>query len=320
MNQPLISVIIPAYNAVQTLPTVLNSVRAQTYHDYEIIVVDDGSNDGTADFLTQQPDVRYIHQENQGVSAARNRGAAEAQGEYLAFLDADDLWHPQKLDIQMNIARHLPGFGLLGTEIKAVKTIAEPIVFGDYLKIPRVKKYNFYQLLHLLECFPSSALIPKIQYYDLGGFSRYWTVSEDRDMWQRIAYHYPYYKIPLPLTIRYQRPNSLSGGNRLYPLIYNTLIVEQWNIRRPNSLDMDHKIKYGKFIRIFRIVIKQYGREILKYYPREVFEKYWRRFEYAFGPWRQVVYNYFIIRNLIKYRFRQIPKRDFSPEMLERLQ
>lgn len=101
----LVSVIIPAYNAQRFLPMTLTSARAQTYPDLEIIVVDDGSTDATPEIAEAAARVdrrvRVVHQQNCGVAAARNRGIAEARGEYVAPLDADDVWHPWNLALQM---------------------------------------------------------------------------------------------------------------------------------------------------------------------------------------------------------------------------
>jgi glycosyltransferase involved in cell wall biosynthesis/ADP-heptose:LPS heptosyltransferase len=93
----LVSVIIPAYNRTRMILEVVESVRAQTYPDIQLIVVDDGSTDGTADLIDGQDDIICIRQKNGGPSAARNRGMREARGEFLAFLDSDDLWEPEFL-------------------------------------------------------------------------------------------------------------------------------------------------------------------------------------------------------------------------------
>jgi glycosyltransferase involved in cell wall biosynthesis len=96
-QHPLISVIIPTYNAARFLPEALGSIRQQAYEPLEIIVVDDGSTDGTKSLMAELPDVRYLHQSNQGPAAARNAGIQAARGDLLAFLDVDDLWTPDHL-------------------------------------------------------------------------------------------------------------------------------------------------------------------------------------------------------------------------------
>src|SRR5579883_3127014 len=108
-DQPLISVVIPAYNAARTIGATLRSVIDQTYPNIEIIVVDDGSTDGTAaivrSVLAGEPRLRFVAQGNAGVAAARNAGAALARGDFIAPVDADDLWHPTKLAKQMELMK-----------------------------------------------------------------------------------------------------------------------------------------------------------------------------------------------------------------------
>lgn len=101
-EHPLVSIIIPVYNGGRYLRAALESVFAQTYRPFEVIVIDDGSVDDSGGIAQSFPDVRYIHQANQGVAASRNHGIEAARGEFLAFLDQDDLWTPEKLKFQMD--------------------------------------------------------------------------------------------------------------------------------------------------------------------------------------------------------------------------
>ena len=114
---PLVSVVIPAYNAAATLPDTLDSVLAQTYPHIEIVVVDDGSRDGTPDVLARYaPRVRGIRQVNGGLAAARNAGLAAAQGQFIALLDADDLCEPERIGAQVAFMVDRPDVVLTGTE------------------------------------------------------------------------------------------------------------------------------------------------------------------------------------------------------------
>jgi len=114
---PLVSVVIPAYNAAATLPDTLDSVLAQTYPHIEIVVVDDGSRDGTSDVLARYaPRVRGIVQANGGLAAARNAGLAQAQGRFIALLDADDLCEPERIGAQVAFMMERPDVVLTGTE------------------------------------------------------------------------------------------------------------------------------------------------------------------------------------------------------------
>lgn len=114
-GKPLVSVVIPTYNRVQQTIAAIESVLAQTYSHFEIIVVDDGSTDSSGEaierFLRQGTNGRhqlfFLRQPNQGASAARNTGIAKARGEYIAFLDSDDYWLPEKLEWQMRALEQL---------------------------------------------------------------------------------------------------------------------------------------------------------------------------------------------------------------------
>ena len=110
-QQPLVSVIIPVYNGARFLRAALESVFAQTYPSFEVIVVDDGSSDDSGAIALNFPEVRYIRQENQGVAAARNHGIEAAQGEFFAFLDQDDVWTPEKLKLQIEHLLNNPELG-----------------------------------------------------------------------------------------------------------------------------------------------------------------------------------------------------------------
>ena len=115
---PKVSVIIPTYNRQDLVQEAIDSVLNQTFRDWELIVVDDGSTDQTPSVLQERYDSRiiYIYQENQGESAARNRGLYSATGEYVAFLDSDDLWHPKKLQRQIEVFAEKPELGLVSTQ------------------------------------------------------------------------------------------------------------------------------------------------------------------------------------------------------------
>jgi glycosyltransferase involved in cell wall biosynthesis len=105
VTQPTVSVVIPTYNRAKYVTETIDSVLSQSYTDYEIIVVNDGSTDNTREALAPYMDrIRYIHQKNSGVSAARNRGIKAARGKWIAFLDSDDIWVPEKLEKQIRVA------------------------------------------------------------------------------------------------------------------------------------------------------------------------------------------------------------------------
>ena len=101
MNRDLVSIIIPVYNGEKYLAEAIDSVLEQTYHPFEIIVIDDGSTDNSVDIARSYKEVIYIYQSHQGVAVARNNGITSAQGMFIAFQDADDIWLPNKLEVQV---------------------------------------------------------------------------------------------------------------------------------------------------------------------------------------------------------------------------
>jgi glycosyltransferase involved in cell wall biosynthesis len=145
----LVSVIIPTYNRAYCLGATVDSALAQTHCEVEVLVVDDGSSDQTREFVLDQyrhePRVRYLYQENTGVSGARNHGLRAAQGDFIAFLDSDDLWLPWKLELQLNVLRHWPEAGMVWTDMDAVGSDGS-LVAPRYLR----------QMYHAYDWFPQS--------------------------------------------------------------------------------------------------------------------------------------------------------------------
>jgi len=123
VEQLLVSAIIPVYNGERYLAEAIESMLAQTYRPIEVIVVDDGSSDGSADIARSSREVRYIYQPNQGVAVARNKGIEAARGDFIAFLDQDDLWTPSKLSVQMD---YLLGHPDVGYVIARMRVFLEP--------------------------------------------------------------------------------------------------------------------------------------------------------------------------------------------------
>lgn len=120
----LVSVIIPTFNRAYCLARTLDSVLAQTHDNLEVLIVDDGSTDGTRGLIQarygDEPRVKYIHQENHGVAAARNRGIETARGDFVAFLDSDDFWQPWKIELQLHCLLAFPELGMIWTDMEAV--------------------------------------------------------------------------------------------------------------------------------------------------------------------------------------------------------
>ena len=178
-----VSVIIPTYNRKNLLKRALHSVSNQTFDPKEIIVVDDGSSDGTKDWVLERfPYVRYIYQDNSGVSSARNRGIREAKGSWIAFLDSDDEWMPDKLEKQ-EIA--------INDSKEAWLCHTNEIWIRNGIRVNPHKKHGknggdlFEKCLKMCCISPSSALIHRSVFNDLGGFDESLKACEDYDFWLR---------------------------------------------------------------------------------------------------------------------------------------
>jgi glycosyltransferase involved in cell wall biosynthesis len=183
-----VSVIIPTYNYARFVGEAVDSVLAQTLPPLEVIVVDDGSTDGTAEVLARYGDrIRVLRQKNAGVAMARNAGIAAARGEYLAFLDSDDAWYPRKLELQMQRFAAEPELGLVhcGAEIidaegRTLSTTTggmEGHVAEAMLRLDR----------EVIMPQGSSIVVPKRVAEDVGGYDARLPPSEDWDFCYRIA-------------------------------------------------------------------------------------------------------------------------------------
>ncbi|MGQ0634359.1 MAG: glycosyltransferase [Planctomycetaceae bacterium] len=184
-RRPHVSVVIPTYNYGRFVRGAVESVLAQTFRDFEVIVVDDGSRDDTRERLAPLSDeIRYVYQENSGLSAARNRGIAEARGEFVALLDSDDEWHPRFLECVMREFAREPAFQMLaGGSFRASERAWRD--FDD-----RAISAADVPLASLLTYHPicPSAVVMRHDALDAAGpFDTSLRSVEDRDMWIRIA-------------------------------------------------------------------------------------------------------------------------------------
>jgi glycosyltransferase involved in cell wall biosynthesis len=229
-----VSVIMPAYNVERYITEAIKSVLNQTYQNYEIIVVDDGSIDNTRQVLDEflsskgfqieetngrntqyairNTRIRYFYQQNQGPAVARNRGVREANGEYIAFLDADDLWLPQKLEKQMNKFKKDSEYGLIHTNRIRIDLNGNPQLTKQRV-IPEGQIFEELLKGNFICC--SSVLVKK-SCFDVVGLldeSKEVNKAEDYDMWLRIAYRYKCGFINLPLVKYRVNPNGHCRSN-----------------------------------------------------------------------------------------------------------
>jgi glycosyltransferase involved in cell wall biosynthesis len=199
MNSPApeITVVIPLYNKARCVKSTVDTVLNQTLSNFELIVVNDGSTDGSEKIVAEiaDPRIKIIHQENAGPSAARNRGAAEASSDFIAFLDADDIWDADHLEALIALRRKFPEAGLYVTD--------HTVHFHKFSDIARLRGIKL-ETQTLLDYFKISSLFKSIMFVDsscfavkkstmleVGGYNRAFKTAEDTEFFARISFKYP---------------------------------------------------------------------------------------------------------------------------------
>jgi len=205
MKAPLVSVVIPTYNRAKFVTKAIESVLAQTYKDYEIIVVDDGSTDNTKEVLEPYMDkIRYIYRENAGVSAARNTGIRAAFGQWIAFLDSDDVWQPEKLTFQMRCVERTDA-KVCFTHYSVQRQQVQPRVSQGHSK-HQVEEQVFDEPFDLIlrdsfcPCIPTMLIEKKLLEY-MGCFDERLKVAEDTRLIYDLAFEVPFAFIDGQLTV-----------------------------------------------------------------------------------------------------------------------
>lgn len=194
MTDPLVSVIIPCYNQGQFLAEAIDSVLAQTYPHVEIIVVNDGSTDNTVDVAASYGDkIKYIWQENSGVSVARNRGILESRGDYLQFLDADDLITPLKLSQQLEAFFMYPEVGVVYSEGRYIDDTG---VDQGPVALNHGSGWVFHRMLSLDQTVIHAPLLRRQYVAAAGLFDASLPAAEDADFWVRMAQQVPFLALP----------------------------------------------------------------------------------------------------------------------------
>ena len=219
-ERPLVSAIIPTYNYARFLDTAIASVLAQTYPLRECIVVDDGSQDETAQVLAAYGDqIRVIRTENQGLSNARNTGVHHARGRLLAFLDADDWWEPTKLERQVDFLAGHPHLGAVGCGVAVADATGavERRNPGHPCPIERAERLRKIALRQVWLMGSGSGVLVRRDVYDrIGGFAPNLRGAEDWDLWLRIAAEFPFDNVPDVLTtIRKHQTGTFRDPRRM---------------------------------------------------------------------------------------------------------
>lgn len=190
---PLFSVVIPLYNKAPYVGKTVESVLGQTFIDYELIIIDNGSNDGSSEIVAgfTDPHIRIVRlEENNGVSNARNKGVTIATAPYITFLDADDWWEPTFLEEMIGLIKRHPGAGIYGTGYYIVKNgrkrVAPVGVEDGFIE----GEINYCRVYAKTLCMPLTSItvaIPRTFFDEIGGFKPQLKLGEDFDLWIRIA-------------------------------------------------------------------------------------------------------------------------------------
>lgn len=219
-KNPIISVIIPTYNRANLIDQAIQSVLNQTYQNFEVIIVDDGSTDYTKEvirkFQERDKRVKYIrHEKNRGGSAARNTGIKAAKGEYIAFLDSDDEWLPEKINLQIAVFKKgSDNLGVVYCDVM-IKNNDEKIVNSHYF-FPQCRGYIYDFMLKRCALVPCSVLIVKKEcFQQIGLFNEQFFACQDNDICIRLAKYYEFDFIPKPLVIFHVHKGLRISNNKL---------------------------------------------------------------------------------------------------------
>jgi len=212
---PLVSVVIPAWNSVSTLARAVDSALAQTWARREIIVVDDGGTDASLALLAGYgAQLRVVSQANGGPASARNRGLREARGQYVAFLDADDHWLPEKLERQVALLDARPEIGFCSTATAVVDMQGQPVRDWPCRTGGAALLETLFMHSAAVSGSTSGVLARRELLLAAGGFDERLRGFEDPDLWIRLAARTGYACIPQALTVVVRTPNSVSGNLR----------------------------------------------------------------------------------------------------------
>ena len=231
---PTVSVVVPAYNAAAYIGDALSSVLAQTRLPEEIVVVDDGSKDGTVAAVEEPTKkaaaghlIHLVRQPNAGVMAARNRGIAEAKGEWIALLDADDIWFPDKLAHQVRHLDSAPADVLLCCAAVAFRV--NPPAATTKTRVDEARKISAAALLQRNWVVTSSVLVSKVALSRIGGFSPRYNHAEDWAVWLRLAATGTTICFtPTPLIGYRLTPGALGTRNPAYLRAVECQIIEEF--------------------------------------------------------------------------------------------
>jgi glycosyltransferase involved in cell wall biosynthesis len=259
---PQISVVIPAFNSAATIRATIASVLNQTFTDWELIIIDDGSQDATLAIAQSFLDTRIqvFSYPNAGSSASRNRGIGHAAGQYVAFLDADDLWTPDKLEAQFQALQANPDAAVAYSWTHSIDESDHFLRRGSYLSA----NGHVYAKLLLVDFIESGSnpLILKQALLETGGFDVSLRFVEDWDMWLRLAKHYQFVCVPSP-QVQYRISRTSMSSNVRSMASASLQIIEQAFVQSAESVQhlkeasIANRHKYLTFLALQKAVCRR---------------------------------------------------------------
>jgi glycosyltransferase involved in cell wall biosynthesis len=278
---PKVSVVIPAYNAMKYLPETLESVLTQTFTDFEVTIVNDGSSDNICEWCEQITDtrVRLISQHNQKLPAARNTGILNSTGEYIAFLDADDIWEPTKLEKQVNYLDNHPLVGLVDVWTILIdqngnflNKIISNNIEGDVRK-------TVIEACNAFIVSGSSPMVRRACIEKVGLFDVELKFCEDVDMWIRIGTHYHFGVVKEPLIRYRQHPTSMSTDCYLMVEGIRKFIEKHYSSVPTELLYLRGKIYSNWYLYLAWKALKnrnctqavEFYKQAIAHYPQQIF-------------------------------------------------
>jgi glycosyltransferase involved in cell wall biosynthesis len=252
MNGPTVSVILPAYNAEATIVEAIESVRAQTYTDYELIAVDDGSTDRTGAILdglaASWPAMRVLHQSNRGLAAARNAAVAQMRGQYIALLDADDVWLPEKLRRCMDFLAEHPERSIVYTPMdpfegstgRRMQGHSKPCHAGQLTE----------KLFASIFVHDPAVVFHKRVIEQCGGFDESLPVCVGNEFWLRVSTKFEFGLIDEPLALRRWTEESLTRSNRLRGRRIKAAVLEDFYFHKGGRQIIPHRAAMRRLARV----------------------------------------------------------------------
>ena len=238
-HQPLVSVVIPTYNRKGVVERAISSVLGQTYQNFEILVVDDGSSDGTETALAhfrEDPRFHYEYQKNKGQSAARNKAINAASGELIAFLDSDNFWKNDKLERQLTYWNDHKDFDILYSEGMTVDLSGN--VIEENAPVTNRPTGNILKTLMQWNCVTNNTvLVPKRCFQEMGGFNESLRIAEDYDLWLRFATRYTFIFHPEKVTYYCIEGDRLSAQEERN-IDVNFTILESFRQNYPDTVSL----------------------------------------------------------------------------------